>query len=88
MNMRTLLAASALICTGFSGWALADTTPPVPYTYSMGLLHVKKVISMTEQPSNPMECKEITAEMKFIDTQGKPEDISYRKMSEGCDFQN
>ncbi|SEN18235.1 Protein of unknown function [Pseudomonas sp. ok272] len=88
MNLRTLLTATALVCTGFSGWALADTPQPVPYHYSMGLLQVGKVISMTEQPSNPMECKEITAEMKYIDTQGKPQDISYTKMSDGCDLQN
>ncbi|MEF9674009.1 DUF2790 domain-containing protein [Pseudomonas sp. MWU13-2100] len=88
MKLRTLLAMGALALSTFAGLAQADntgTTQPVPYHYGMPL-HVAKVISMTEQPSQ--ECKVITADMKFIDTAGKPAEISYLKLSDSCNFNN
>ncbi|WKL52610.1 DUF2790 domain-containing protein [Pseudomonas kielensis] len=87
MNLRILLLASALASTGASGLALADTSTaaPVPYHYGMSL-HVKHVISMTE-PST-QECKVVTAQMTFIDNQGKQEGISYQKLSHACSYQN
>ncbi|APC18991.1 hypothetical protein BLL42_26030 [Pseudomonas frederiksbergensis] len=87
MNMRILLVASALACTGFAGLALADSAPsqPVPYHYGMPL-HVNKVISMTEPTTQ--DCKVVTAEMRFIDNVGKQEDISYLKLSDACHYQN
>jgi hypothetical protein len=47
---------------------------------------VAKVISLTEPATQ--QCKVITADMKYIDNAGKPEEISYRKMSDACSFQN
>jgi len=88
MNRPILAFAIALACTGASGLALADnsnTALPVPYHYGMPL-HVKQVISMTE-PST-QECKVVTAQMRFIDNQGKQEDISYQKLSDACSYQN
>jgi hypothetical protein len=35
-----------------------------------------------------MECKVITANMTFIDTAGKLKEISYRKLSDACSYQN
>lgn len=84
MNIRILLVTTALACTGFAGLAQAnDTTPSqaVPYKYGMPL-HVAKVVALTE-PST-VECKVITADMKYIDTSGKPEEITYRKLSDAC----
>jgi len=84
MNIRTLLVTAALACTGFTGLAQAnDTTQSkaVPYEYGMPL-HVAKVVALTE-PST-LECKVITADMKYIDTSGKPEEITYRKLSDAC----
>ncbi|MFJ2447968.1 MULTISPECIES: DUF2790 domain-containing protein [unclassified Pseudomonas] len=88
MNLRILLLATSLACTGASGLALADNTNtalPVPYHYGMEL-HVKHVISMTE-PSTE-ECKVVTAQMTFIDNQDKQENISYQKLSDACSYQN
>ncbi|WP_248746489.1 DUF2790 domain-containing protein [Pseudomonas sp. MWU12-2037] len=85
MKLRTLLVTGALALSALAGVAQADTTQPVPYQYGMPL-HVAKVISMTEQPSH--ECKVITADMKFIDTAGKPAEISYLKLSDSCNFNN
>ncbi|WP_191488432.1 DUF2790 domain-containing protein [Pseudomonas sp. FEN] len=88
MKLRTLLVTGALALSAFAGLAQADntgTTQAVPYHYGMPL-HVAKVISMTEPPSQ--ECKVITADMKFIDTAGKPEEISYLKLSDACNFNN
>lgn len=87
MNMRTLLITSALACAAFAGVAqAADTaaTQPVPYTGQA--YHVKKVISMTEQPTS--RCKVVDADMKYIDDSGKTSDLTYRKMATACDFQN
>jgi hypothetical protein len=87
MNMRTLLVTSALVCAAFAGAAQAadtSTTQPVPYTGQA--YHVKKVISMTEQPTS--HCREVNADMKYIDDSGKINDMTYRKMSTACDFQN
>jgi len=87
MNARILLLGAALAMTGATGLAQADTTPSqaVPYHYGMPL-HVTKVVSMTEPTT--LECKVVTADMKFIDNAGKLEDISYRKLSEACIDQN
>lgn len=89
MNIRSILLAAALACTAFTGLAQANdtsaTSKAVPYQYGMPL-HVAKVISMTEPQTQ--QCKVITADMKYIDNTGKPEEISYRKMSDACSFQN
>ncbi|MBV4475960.1 DUF2790 domain-containing protein [Pseudomonas botevensis] len=89
MNIRPFLLTIAIICTAFTGLAQANdsttTSKAVPYEYGMPL-HVAKVISMSEPQTQ--QCKVITADMKYIDNTGKPEEISYRKMSDACDFQN
>ncbi|WP_448092746.1 DUF2790 domain-containing protein [Pseudomonas lini] len=89
MNMRTLLMTTALACTAFAGFAQASETPSsqaVPYHYGMPL-HVGKVISMTE-PST-LDCKVVTANMKYVDSvSGKPAEITYLKLSDGCSYQN
>jgi len=85
MKLRTLLVTGALALSALAGVAQANTTQPVPYQYGMPL-HVAKVISMTEHPSHG--CKVITADMKFIDTAGKPAEISYLKLSDSCNFNN
>lgn len=88
MNMRTLLMTSALACTAFAGLAQANdtsTSQAVPYHYGMPL-HVGKVVALTEP--NTLDCKVITAEMKYIDTSGKPAEITYRKLSDACSYQN
>ena len=88
MNIRPFLLTTALACTAFAGLAQANdtsTSKAVPYQYGMPL-NVAKVVSMTE-PST-MQCKVITADMKYIDNAGKPEEISYRKLSDACNFQN
>jgi hypothetical protein len=87
MNSLTLLGAGVLVLSAFAGAVQADTTTvqAVPYHYGMPL-HVAKVVSLTEPPT--MECKVITANMKFIDTTGKLEEISYRKLSDACSYQS
>jgi hypothetical protein len=88
MNIRTLLVTSALACTAFTGLAQANDTSSsqaVPYQYGMPL-NIKKVVALTEPQT--LECKVITADMKYIDTSGKPEEISYRKLSDACSYQN
>ncbi|TWD52359.1 DUF2790 domain-containing protein [Pseudomonas sp. SJZ131] len=89
MNARTLLLTTALACTAFAGLAQAtDTsaTQAVPYQYGMPI-HVGKVIALNE-PSTP-DCKVVTADMKYIDSvSGQPAQISYRKLSDACSYQN
>ena len=89
MNIRTLLLTSALACSAFAGLAQANdtsaTSNAVPYQYGMPL-HVNKVISLTEPQIQ--QCKVVTADMKYIDNAGKPAEITYRKMSDACNFQN
>ncbi|MCY1187312.1 hypothetical protein D9M73_282750 [compost metagenome] len=48
-------------------------------------LHVSKVISLTE-PST-LECKVVSADMKYLDEHGQPAEISYRKLSDACENQ-
>jgi hypothetical protein len=88
MNMRTLLMTTTLACTAFAGLAQANdtsTSQAVPYHYGMPL-HVGKVVTLTEP--NTLECKVVTADMKYIDTSGKPAEITYRKLSDACSYQN
>jgi hypothetical protein len=89
MNIRPLLLSAALACTAFAGLAQANdtsaTSKAMPYQYGMPL-HVAKVVSLTEPPTQL--CKVVTADMKYIDNAGKPGEISYRKLSDACKFQN
>lgn len=88
MNIRLSLLAAALACAAFAGLAQAnDTTSSnvVPYKYGMPL-QVAKVIALTEPAT--LECKVITADMKYLDNNGRPEEISYRKLSDACQLQN
>ncbi|WDR35619.1 DUF2790 domain-containing protein [Pseudomonas serboccidentalis] len=89
MNIRPFLLTTALACTAFTGLAQANdttaTSKAVPYQYGMPL-HVAKVVSLTEPPT--LDCKVITADMKYIDNNGKPAEISYRKLSDTCSEQN
>ncbi|RON45704.1 DUF2790 domain-containing protein [Pseudomonas frederiksbergensis] len=89
MNMRTLLITTALACTAFTGLAQAastSTSQDKSYEYGMPL-HVGKVVALTE-PST-LDCKVVTADMKYIDSDtGKPSEITYRKLSDACSYQN
>ncbi|WP_332763069.1 DUF2790 domain-containing protein [Pseudomonas koreensis] len=88
MNIRISLVTAALACTAFVGLAQAnDTTPSNAAPYKYGIpLHVAKVVALTEPPT--LECKVITADMKYLDNNGRPEEISYRKLSDACQLQN
>lgn len=88
MNIRTLLMTTALACTAFVGVAHAEdgsASRAVPYQYGMPL-NVAKVIALTEPAT--VECEVVSAHMKYIDTAGKPAEISYRKLSDACRLQN
>ncbi|MNR45732.1 hypothetical protein D3C85_1646140 [compost metagenome] len=89
MNTRMLLLASTLACTAFTGLAQAydtstsTTSNATPYHYGM-TLSVGKVVSLTEPITD--ECKVVIADMKYIDKSGKPQELSYRKLSDACNF--
>ena len=89
MNIRPFLLSATLACAAFAGFAQATdtsaTSDALPYQCGMPL-HVAKVLSLTEPPT--LECKVITADMKYIDNTGKPAQISYRKLSDACSQQN
>ena len=78
MKMQTILLATTLASISWGGIAHANdagTSQAVPYHYGMPL-HVAKVIALTE-PST-LECKVVTAEMKYIDNAVQPVHISNR----------
>jgi hypothetical protein len=89
MKLRTVMLCGAFALAALSGLAQADeqsaVVKPVPYQYGMPM-NIAKVLAMNEPPTN--DCKVIKADIKFLDKAGKVEDVSYRKMSEACDFQN
>ncbi|KAA8553450.1 MULTISPECIES: DUF2790 domain-containing protein [Pseudomonas fluorescens group] len=89
MKLHTLMLGGALALSAVSGLAQADdqtqAVKPVPYHYGMPM-NIAKVLAMNETPTG--DCKVIDADIKFLDKAGKVEDVSYRKMSEACDFQN
>lgn len=88
MNMRALLIPTALACTLSVGVTHAtEVVSPSAASYRYGMpLHVDKVISLTE-PST-VECEVVSANMKYIDSAGRPAEITYRKLSEACRLQN
>ena len=88
MNMRALLIPTALACTMVVGATNAsEEVSPGAASYRYGMpLQVAKVISLTE-PST-VECEVVSAHMKYIDSAGRPAEITYRKLSEGCRLQN
>ncbi|WP_294735019.1 DUF2790 domain-containing protein [uncultured Pseudomonas sp.] len=86
MKLRTLMLGGALALTAVTGMAQADTAPVVtPYHYGEKM-DVQKVLAMHETDTNV--CKVINADIKYLNSAGKVQDVSYRKMSEACDFQN
>ncbi|WP_168233089.1 DUF2790 domain-containing protein [Pseudomonas veronii] len=89
MKLRTFMLGGALALAAVSGLAQADdqdaAAKPVPYHYGMPM-NIAKVLAINEAPTD--DCKVIDADIKFVDKAGKVEDVSYRKLSEACDFQN
>ena len=89
MKLRTLMLGATLALAAASGLAQADdqtaAVKPVPYHYGLPM-NIDKVLAMNEAQTD--ECKVIKADIKFLDKAGKVEDVSYRKMSDACDFQN
>ncbi|QJI37663.1 MULTISPECIES: DUF2790 domain-containing protein [unclassified Pseudomonas] len=86
MKLRTLMLGGAFALTAVTGMAQADTAPVItPYHYGEKM-DVQKVLAMHETDTNV--CKVINADIKYLDSAGKVQDVSYRKMSEACDFQN
>ncbi|VEF11258.1 topoisomerase II [Pseudomonas fluorescens] len=89
MNIRPLFLTAALACSSLAGLAQANdisaTSQVMPYEYGMPL-HVAKVVSLTEPPT--LDCKVITADMEYIDNNGKLGEVSYRKLSDACSKQN
>lgn len=86
MTIRTLLVVASF--TGLSFCAVANDDAPVqavPYHYGMPL-NVQKVLRLTEPPT--LNCEVVTADMRYIDTAGRPAAITYRKLSEACSLQN
>ncbi|VVN08583.1 hypothetical protein PS645_03667 [Pseudomonas fluorescens] len=88
MKTHALLIAAALagtVSVGASNASEDDSTGTPSYRYGMPL-HVAKVISLTEPPT--VECEVVSAHMKYIDSAGRPAQITYRKLSEACWLQN
>ena len=89
MKLRTLMLGGALALSALSGLAQADdqsiATKPVSYHYGMPM-NIAKVLAMNEPATN--ECKVIKADIKFVNTSGNVQDVSYRKLSDACSFQN
>lgn len=83
MNTKAIYAAclfAALnICT-LSARAEADVTAK---TYSYGThLDIKKVVSLTEDATPT--CGVVNAQMTYLDSQGNPRVLDYRKFADGC----
>ena len=86
MKLRTLMLGGALALTAVTGMAQADTAPVVtPYHYGEKM-DVQKVLAMHEADTNV--CKVINADIKFVDSAGKVQDVGYRKLSDACNWQN
>ncbi|MBC3302590.1 DUF2790 domain-containing protein [Pseudomonas sp. SWRI18] len=81
---RVLLLGCTLAFTTAAVTAQAETKP-VPYHYGMPM-DIQKVISMTEPQTR--DCKVIEAQIKFVDKAGEVQQVSYKKLSEACLFQN
>lgn len=81
---RVCLFGCTLVLTTLATTAQAETKP-VPYHYGMPM-DIQKVISMTEPQTR--DCKVIEAQIKFVDKAGEVQQVSYKKLSEACLFQN
>lgn len=89
MKLRTLILGGALALAAVSGLAQANdqgtAAKPVPYHYGMPM-NITKVLAMNEPATN--DCEVVKADIKFVNTSGNVQDVSYRKLSEACSFQN
>ncbi|WP_018928056.1 DUF2790 domain-containing protein [Pseudomonas umsongensis] len=87
MNTKAVYAAclfAALnICT-LSARAEANVTPQT-YTYGTHL-DIQKVLSMKEDATP--SCGIVNARMTYLDSQGKPQALDYRKFADNCNEDN
>ncbi len=85
MNPHSVcLIGCSMVLTTLAATAQAETTP-VPYHYGMPM-DIQKVIAMTEPETR--DCRVIEAQITFVDKAGEVRQVSYKKLSEACLFQN
>ncbi len=87
MNTKAIYAAclfAALnICT-LSARAEADVTPKT-YTYGTHL-DIKKVVSLKQDATQI--CGVVDAQLTYLDSQNKTQVLDYRKVADGCNWDN
>lgn len=75
-----LAATAAFVSLG----AQAVETPPVEQYHYGQKLDVKKVLAIQEDAGSPFDCGIVNARMYYLDSQGQPHSLAYRKFATAC----
>jgi len=75
--LATLAAFASLVAQA------ADTPPVEPYHYGQKL-DVKRVIALHEDRGSPFDCGIVNARMDYLDSNGQPHRLAYRKFATNC----
>lgn len=86
--MKTLqLGAACLLAAivSFSSFAVqaADDVPVEQYRYGQ-TLDVKKVLAIHEDSATSFDCGIVNARLDYLDSNGQPHRLAYRKYATNC----
>ncbi|BBP77514.1 topoisomerase II [Pseudomonas sp. Ost2] len=83
MNTKVIYAACLFAALNICTLSARAEAQVQPQTYSYGThLDVRKVLSLTQE-AGP-ECGVVNAQMSYLDSQGQPHILDYRKFSDIC----
>lgn len=86
--MKSIQLASACLFASLAAFAsfgaqAADTQPAEPYHYGQKL-DVKRVLAIHEESASPFDCGIVDARMDYLDSNGQPHSLAYRKFATDC----
>lgn len=86
--MKAIQLANACLFASLAAFAsfgaqAADSQPVEQYHYGQKL-DVKKVVAIQEEAASPFDCGIVNARMDYLDSQGQPHSLAYRKFATDC----
>lgn len=76
------LFAAVAVFASFGAQA-ADSQPAEQYHYGQKL-DVKRVLAIHEESASPFDCGIVNARMDYLDSNGQPHSLAYRKFATDC----
>lgn len=74
---------AAIVSLGSFAAQAADDVPVEQYRYGQ-TLDVKKVLAIHEDSATPFDCGIVNARLDYLDSNGQPHSLAYRKYATNC----